>query len=151
MLGAAVDVEPVRQRIADRADVPARAPRRLQHGDVVAASDELVGAAQAADAAAGDDDALGTRGGADGLAGRGGPARGQTHAGGRPQLQEVAPRNGHGPILAHLRAIDAGLALWLYWRVREGEPTSIQTDIDDRGLPLPWPPWTACSTGFSPP
>ena len=138
MLGAAVDVEPVRQGIADRAHVPARAPRCLQHGDVVAAPDELVGAGEAADPAARDDHALGTRGGgAQDLAGRAGPARGQTHAGGRAQLQEVAPGNGHGPFWPTCGPLTPASHCGSIGGIRGREPTTLQTDVDDRGLPPP--------------
>jgi len=55
-LGAHVGVKTVGQRIADGFHMAARAARRLQNGDLVAAFHQFVGAGQAGDAAAGDDD-----------------------------------------------------------------------------------------------
>ncbi len=84
MFRADIGVEAVGQRIADRLHMPARAARRFEHGDIVAALHEFISAAQAADAAARDDDAL-----------RGGLGRG--HAGGGGEQRETGRFQGLAP------------------------------------------------------
>src|SRR5262249_16284641 len=56
VLCADVGVEPVREQVADRPDVPAGSARGLEHGDVVAALHQLVGATEPADPRATADD-----------------------------------------------------------------------------------------------
>jgi len=58
VLRAAIHVEAVGERVAERAHVPAGVAGRLEHGHVVAALHQLVRAGQARDAPAGDHDPL---------------------------------------------------------------------------------------------
>ena len=78
VLRAAVHVQAVGERVPERAHVPAGVAGRLEHGHVVAALHELVGAGQPGDAPAGDDDPL-------------------RPAGRRPHGLPVRPRRRPGP------------------------------------------------------